>query len=276
MRLGIFAKTFAGQDPNSVLSAAGRAGYACVQYNMACSGLPAMPDAISGNEANAIALAARQHGTSIAAVSGTYNMIHPDHRVRETGLVRLRVLAARCKAMGTSMITLCTGSRDPHDQWQFHPENASKEAWSDLLREMEQALAIAEAYDLVLGVEPELANVVSSANKTRQLIQDLQSDRIAVVLDAANLFEQTSLAEQHRIVSASIDCLAEHIHMAHAKDRLADGTFVTAGRGVLDYPHYLACLKRAGFSGPLVTHGLSASEAPNVALYLSAQLASIS
>jgi hypothetical protein len=46
MRLGIFAKTFPGNDPVTVMSAARMAGYGAVQYNMACSGLPAMPDAI--------------------------------------------------------------------------------------------------------------------------------------------------------------------------------------------------------------------------------------
>ena len=35
MRLGIFAKTFAGADPAAVLGAAKAAGYAAVHYNMA-------------------------------------------------------------------------------------------------------------------------------------------------------------------------------------------------------------------------------------------------
>ena len=56
--------------------------------------------------------------------------------------------------------------------------------------------------------------------------------------------------------------------MAHAKDRAADGAFVAAGQGVLDYPHYLGALRRAGFDGPLVAHGLAADEAPAVGAFL--------
>ena len=100
MQLGIFAKTFEGVTPLDSLSQASGAGYRCVQYNMACSGLAAMPDTISVDDATAVALAARTNGMQIAAVSGTYNMIHPDTAVRERGHARLAVLASRCKAMG--------------------------------------------------------------------------------------------------------------------------------------------------------------------------------
>jgi sugar phosphate isomerase/epimerase len=272
MQRGIFAKTFEGQDPLTVMGAAAQAGYSCVQYNMACSGLAAMPDTISEAEALAVTAAAQSHGVSVCAVSGTYNMIHPDVAVRERGLARLSVLASRCKAMGTRVITLCTGTRDAEDQWRHHPDNTTKEAWRDLIEAMQQALQIAERWDVDLGIEPELANVICSAEKARQLITELETPHVKIVLDASNLFELASIDEQRAIVAASIDLLAGHIVMAHAKDRDADGGFVAAGKGVLDYAHYLRCLKRAGFGGPLVTHGLSAQEAPGVAAFLREQL----
>lgn len=56
-----------------------------------------------------------------------------------------------------------------------------------------------------------------------------------------------------------------------AKDRRADGAFATAGQGAIDWPHYRAALRRAGFEGALVTHGLDAAEAPEVARFLSRQ-----
>jgi sugar phosphate isomerase/epimerase len=88
------------------------------------------------------------------------------------------------------------------------------------------------------------------------------------VLDPANLFEVATLDEQRATVAAAIDLLADRMALGHAKDRHADGRFATAGTGVLDYPNYLACLKCAGFDGPLITHGLSAQEAPSVAVFL--------
>ncbi len=43
MQIGIFAKTFAGNDADTVLRQSAEAGYEGVQYNMACSGLASMP-----------------------------------------------------------------------------------------------------------------------------------------------------------------------------------------------------------------------------------------
>lgn len=268
MRLGIFAKTFPGTSPEPVLAAVRAAGFTTTQYNMACSGLPAMPEVIQAEEARAVADAAQASGVQVIALSGTYNMIHPDPAVRLAGHARLAVLAAAASGMGTRLLTLCTGSRDPEDQWRAHPGNDAPDAWRDLLEAMATAIAIADRHDVDLGIEPELANVVSSAAKARRLIDELGSPRLKIVLDPANLFEVASLAEQHRIVAGGIDLLSDRIVMGHAKDRTAAGEFTTAGQGVLDYPHYLACLRRAGFAGPLVAHGLAAAEAAPVAAFL--------
>ena len=156
MQFGVFAKTFEGRDPLTVLSAAQHAGFAAVQYNMACSGLASMPDALDSSVARAVASAALATGISITAVSGTYNMIHPDVAVRDRGHARLRVLAARCAALGTGFITLCTGTRDAEDQWRDHPDNHSPEAWRDLCISMAEAIRIAEEFDVVLALSPSL------------------------------------------------------------------------------------------------------------------------
>ena len=268
MQLGIFSKTFDGSEPSGVLAALRAAGFSAAQYNMACSGLPAMPDAIDAATAQAVAQAAQQHGVHLAAVSGTYNMVHPDPAVRAAGHARLAVLAAACAGLGTRLITLCTGTRDAQDQWRAHADNDSPAVWRDLLASMEIAVGIADRHGVDLGIEPELANVVSSAPRARALIDQLGSARLRIVLDPANLFEVATLAEQRSTVAQAIDLLADRIALGHAKDRRVDGSFATAGTGVLDYPHYLACLQRAGFDGPVVTHGLAASEAAGVASFL--------
>lgn len=275
MRLGIFAKTFEGQDPVRVLGAAQAAGFQSVQYNMACSGLAAMPDVITPADCAEVKRASVQTGIALAAVSGTYNMIHPDPALRSDGLRRLEVLLRSASAMGAPMVTLCTGTRDAADQWRHHPDNSSAQAWRDLLDEMAKACALAEPLGIRLGIEPELANVVATAAQARQLIDTLQSPALAIVLDPANLFEVAPLSVQRDVLSQAVDLLAPWIVMAHAKDRDAAGGFATAGRGVVDFPHFLGILRSSGFDGDLVTHGLHAHEAPSVASFLAKTLAAL-
>jgi sugar phosphate isomerase/epimerase len=268
MRLGIFARTFAGSDPRTVLAAVAAAGFPAAQYNMACSGLASLPAAVDAAVTDQIRAAAAAAGVEIVALSATFNMIHPEQAVRDDGLRRLAVLTRVAAAIGAPLVTLCTGTRDPEDQWRGHPDNATPAAWRDLLASMAVAVGHAEAAGVDLGVEPELANVVSSAAAARRLIDELQSPRVKVVLDAANLFETAPPDAQRAIVTRAVDLLADRIVLAHAKDRRADGSFVAAGRGVLDYRHYIAGLRRAGFAGTLVAHGLAAAEAPAVAAFL--------
>lgn len=273
VKLGIFAKTFSGETPLQVLQAAQKAGFATVQYNMACSGIGALPYEVSADTATAIQRAARSTGVNLAAISATYNMTHPDIKIRENGRAAFKAIAAQAHAMGSNLLTVCSGSYDAADQWRYHPHNETPQAWAVMCREFALLVEIAEAHDLYIGVEPELANVVSSAAKAKQMLADLASPRVKIVLDPANLFEAEIATAHQRIIASAVDVLGDHIIMAHAKDRDANGKFVAAGTGIIDFGHFIGCLRQVGFNGAVVTHGLNASEAPSVAGFLSKILA---
>ncbi len=276
MQLGIFAKTFAGPTPADVLTAAREAGYDCVQYNWACSGLDSMPDVVPQSVLQSTQAAVKGSGLQAVALSGTFNMIHPDKEIRRRGIARLETIITSAAALDIPMVTLCTGTRDPDDQWAAHPDNDTALAWDDLMDIMAEALRIAEYHDVCLGVEPELANTINSISKACRLMQSFDSPHLRIVLDPANLFERASDAERRETIERAIDELAPYISLCHAKDRLADGQFCVAGDGVIDYPHYLSCLKRIGYAGPMITHGLEADDAPRVARFLTASIAAVS
>ncbi|TIR13342.1 MAG: sugar phosphate isomerase/epimerase [Mesorhizobium sp.] len=268
MQIGVFAKTFPGSEPAGVLAAVRDAGFAVTQFNLACAGLPSMPDAVPEDAIDAIAAASNACGVALVALSGTYNMAHPDRAMRDDGLRRLGVVIKAAASLSVPLVTLCTGTRNADDQWAYHPDNADPEAWDDMASEMEKALQLAESHGVDLGIEPEQANIVTSASDAMRLIAEMGSKRLRVVLDPANLFEQASPEEARAIVAAAVETTAGHVAMAHAKDRFADGRFATAGSGVVNFPDFVARLKVSGFDGPLVTHGLSSDEAPGVARFL--------
>lgn len=274
MKLGIFGKTFPGTDPDQVFAQVKAAGFDAVQHNWASSGLASIPESIPDDAAATARQAALRRGVDMVAISGTTNLIHPDRAVRQQGIDRLIGIIRTAPALGAPVVTLCTGSRNAEDQWADHPDNQTPDAWKDLVASIEQLLPEAESAGVKLGVEPELANVVGSTLAARRLIDDMQSEALTIVFDPANLFdEEADLAEQRFLINHGLDLLAGFIGMAHAKDRTAEGGFIAAGQGVLDYPFFLEKLRGTGFDGPLVTHGLSADEAPSVAAFLRGQLA---
>lgn len=267
---GIFAKTFPRPTVEETFEVVANHGLNWVQFNMACAGLPSLPTEIEPALIERIKKAADKYNISFAAVSGTYNMIHPDQQVREEGLRRFGVLASACQAMGTTVITLCTGTRDPLDMWRYHPDNSSRLAWKDLLTSLEKALAIAEKEQLTLAFEPEHNNVISTAAKGAELLRELRSSRLKVVIDPANII--TSKSEQTRLLNEAFDLLGEHIILAHAKDFGPDGTILAAGQGLLDYTQYIALLKSINFNGALVLHGLVEEEVEESTRFLKNKL----
>ena len=272
MRLGIFARTFSRPTVEGVFDAVREHQLDCVQFNMACAGLPTLPDDIAPSLAIRIHEASMSRGTEIAAVSGTYNMAHPDPEARQAGLRRLRTLASACHGMGTPVITLCTGTRDPENMWRWHPENASSQAWSDLLSSMEAALRIAEEEQVTLAFEPERANVVNTAAKGHALLAAMQSSRLKVVIDPANLIVPGDEHQMSQVLDEAFDLLGEYIVIAHAKDRGADDTFQTAGGGILDYDQYVRLLRAAAFDGPFILHGLTEGQVDAALQFLRGKL----
>lgn len=278
MKLGIFTKTFERPTLDAKLAAVTAQGMHAVQFNLSCAGLPSLPD--DPDELDAATCAQiretfARHGVTMSAISGTFNMIHPDPAVRVTGLRRLKVLAAACPALGTSLITLCTGTRNPDNMWRRHPDNDTPAAWQDLLTTMEQAVAIAAEYDVVMAFEPEVANVVDSARKGRLLLDAMRSPHLKVCMDGANIFHAGELAHMQAILDEAFELLGPDIALAHAKDLIRDGAAGdrAAGSGVLDYGYYLGLLQRACYRGPLVMHSLREDEVARTVAFLAEKMA---
>ena len=272
MKIGVFAKVYDRPTLAEVFDALVAGGFHTTQFNLSCAGLEDMPESVDAEALNGIRREAAAHQLELAAVSGTYNMISPNPQVRRDGLRRLRVLAAACAAMGTPIITLCTGSRDATNMWRWHADNASPDAWRDLLVEMRQAVQIADEFEVTLGVEPEGANVIADAHKARQLLDELGSPRVKIIMDGANLFHDVNFSHQQARMDEAFELLHNDIAMAHAKDLVDDGhghiEWRAAGDGALDYRHYLWLLRQYGFKGSLLLHGLSERQVPGCAAML--------
>ncbi len=273
MQLGIFAKTFPRPTFPETLDAVVGHGLRHIQFNFACVGLAPLPETVDSHLLAKVRQDCAAHNVHIAGVSGTFNMAHPDPQVRADGIRRLGALAAATRALGASFISLCTGTRDRQDMWRAHPENDSPEAWHDLRETLEAALVIAESQGLLFGLEPESGNVVSSAAQARRLIDEMKSPRLKVILDPANLFHHGEVVNGELMrarLREALDLLAPDLHMAHAKEMAGDGSLggLPPGAGLVDWEFYLDGLRRAGFGGPLVLHGLPESAVSDAVQFL--------
>jgi sugar phosphate isomerase/epimerase len=134
---------------------------------------------------------------------------------------------------------------------------------------------MAETAGITLGIEPEVGNVVDSAQRAHRLVQEMRSPRLGIIMDGANLFKAGSLPRMREILTEAFDLLGNRIVLAHAKDLSGDGHAgqEAAGTGLLDYELYLRLLHQADYTGPLILHSLTEAQVPASIAFLKQKLA---
>ena len=262
MNLGIFAYTFVRPTVAEVFDAISAHGLANTEWNYTAVGLQEVPDSVDPAFAESVRSAAAERGITVDSVAGYSNMVDPDPERRREAMGRLFGLIRAARSFGADKVALCSGSRDPHSMWRWHPDNDDPAAWRDLCASMGDALHVAEQSDITLVFEPEVNNVVHTAGRARQLLDELASPRLKVVFDGANIYHKGELARQHEMLTAAIDLLGDDIVLVHAKDIEEDGDagHSAAGQGKLDFSHYVGELRRAGYDGTILLHGLEEAD----------------
>jgi sugar phosphate isomerase/epimerase len=274
MQIGIMARTFSQPTLKEMLDAIVSHDIYYIQFGFNCVVLPELPERIDLSLCDEINNEMAKRRITMSAISGTFNMIDPDVNKRQNGLIGLERIASVCNRLGTSIITLCTGTKDPYNMWRRHPDNDSEEAWNDLVSSMGEALKTAEKYNVILAIEPEVSNVIDSAIKGRRLIDEFKSPHLKVCMDGANIFHKGELPRMREILDETFDLLGDHVVLAHAKDLDHDGDagHLPAGKGLLDYNHYLSLFKTHNIDVPIILHGLAEGDVDNCVNFLHKKL----
>src|SRR5207247_817971 len=113
LHLGLLAVEFPHATLAENLEGMRPAGAKGVQFDLECVVGETLPMLLDDATIERIRAGFAERGLELSALSGLYNMIHPDPRVRRLGrdgLMRVIEIAAR---LGCPIVTLCTGTRDP-------------------------------------------------------------------------------------------------------------------------------------------------------------------
>jgi sugar phosphate isomerase/epimerase len=274
MIAGIFTRTYAEKSAH-VFDLVKRDGFAAAQLNLISLGLESLPLTIDLAQLTAAAAAAQRAGVTLVALSGTYNMAHPDKARRLDARPRFENVCRAAAAMEIGLVTLCTGSRDGANMWAHHAENKTPAAMRDLRAEMDWALDVAARHGLTLAIEPEPGNVIADARIARRFLNEVKSDRLKIILDAANLLPPEALPRQHAVMDEAVALLGADTVLAHGKDIDAQGHVVAPGQGAVDLAHFVRALRKANYKGALVAHGFEEKDAKTAAAALTKLIAEV-
>jgi len=268
MNIGICTTDFTCDRADTIFGKMSELGVNVTQFAFAsvaeCEFVPddhiELPERIPVAAMNAIIKASDMHGVEITAVNGTYNMTHPDAEVRAEGLKRFVGFAKAAKELGASTITLCSGTRSTVSLWSPHPDNSSDAAWYDMSESMKGVCEIAERYDMTLAIETEAANIIDTAERARKIMDDTGSDKLKMIMDAANLFHAGEAKRENveRVMTHAFELFGRDIRIAHGKDiRESDGIdFCATGEGIIDFELFAKLLSKYECQCDFMLHGI--------------------
>jgi len=264
MELGIFSRTYETGNLDETYRRMTSHDIFHTQFNLSNAGLPTLPETMDERKTEEILALTRRYRITLDALSGTFNMIDPDEDARKRGLAQFRTQCEIARNLGIPIVSLCTGSKNRESKWKWHENNLKPSSWDDLMRSTEIILPYAQDNGIILGVEPEVSNIVNSPEKARAYLDAVRDSHLKIIMDGANLFRPEQTTDMDRILAEAFDLLGKDIVLAHAKDFVIDESlsFVAAGQGVLNFKQYFALLKGCGYDGVVEMHGLNEAQVP--------------
>jgi len=277
MYLGIFSNVIAGATPEEVARKTREHGLRSVQF------VPSRTAADPRGEEAAVAAAFERwaaayarEGIEICGVGGYLNLLHPDPERRQRNHRLFRSYLRGTKAIGCRYISTETGSYAPTGEWDFDPRNRTPEAWEDLRRVTEDMVEAAAREDVVILYEPYIVNVCATPELGAQLVREINSPHLALLMDPTNWFEAEQVRPEcvRAVIERGFAAERGLFRLAHAKDVAppAPGSRKPAlpgpGQGILDYATYVRLLTEHGYTGPLIIEHLTEDEIPAAAAYV--------
>ena len=199
LALGIMTRHVERDSLAEVAAAIAGYGLTAVQLTLESAGLEPIPARLDRSTAQRIGTTLRDAGLTVAAVSGTFNVLDPDRARRRDYLDRFARLCDALPWLGASVVTTCTGTRDPHSMWA--PASCQRRAGG--LGRASRAdghtmVGMAARAGVTMAFEPETANVASSPAKAQRLLETINSPHLGITLDPANFFRPADLPRMRR------------------------------------------------------------------------------
>jgi sugar phosphate isomerase/epimerase len=241
-RLGLRAHDFGCQSPEALARRLASYGATCVQLALAKAlpGIAAGTEPLDSASAEKIRTSFDSTGIRISVLGCYINPVHPDQAALEAGLRRFEAHLRAARLFGCRIVGTETGPVEP----------AEDKAFVTLLKNIERLVAIAESSGAIVGVEPVAdTHVLSSIEKTSNLLAAILSPALGVIFDPVNLVPAAGLAmSQEAFFKEAFDAFGSRIVAVHAKDfRMESGRKsapLPAGSGEMDYPRFFGMLRK--------------------------------
>ena len=191
----------------------------------------------------------RDNGIEISSLGVFTNLIATDETELASNLAyftrMMEIAAHNCIPVVATECGFTPGKRG------INPDTLERD-FSLLAKNLEYLATKAGEFDLSLALEPCIIDIVPSAKRTADLLAQIDSARLRVLLDPANLIANNTESEMFAH-------LTPHISYFHGKDRKLNDVYGRAvGDGDIDWPLFFDLYRRHTPGKPFILEYVTA------------------
>lgn len=173
-------------------------------------------------------------GFSVPVLGCYINPIDADEERLERSLRRFEAFIRYAQVFGAGVVGTETGVAHRVEYPLY------REEYQLFMRGLSRLVESAERYGVDIGIEPVCTGTVCSPQIMHQVLDEIRSERVKVILDLSNLLTVEAIPNQRRIVDDSFELFGDRIQVVHLKDfKVVDGKkqFAPPTKGMMDIPY---------------------------------------
>lgn len=199
-------------------------------------------EGLTGGLAEHIKRELKKNGLSVAVYGCYLNLANPDPGQLAEILEEYQANIRFAAYLGAALVGTETGA--PNTEYRSCPECRSEEALGTFIRNVRLAVGYAEQFGVAFAIEPVWKHIVYSPERTRAVLDAVNSPNLQVIFDPVNLLSEENHTRQKEIFDSMLALNGGEIAVLHAKDyTVKDHKIIPTAPGEtknLDYSGILA------------------------------------
>ncbi|MBM7453254.1 sugar phosphate isomerase/epimerase [Acholeplasma morum] len=265
IKIGIRAHDMGKMDAKSLFEEANNFGFDGIQLvvNKALVPEPQLTKE-AFEELNAV------KNTNVFLLGSYFNPIHSDLQKIETGMNRFFKQLELASILNTEYVATETGSYND-DQWTYHVNNHTEEAYQKVLSKMRILVKKAEEVNRTVLIEAAFGHVIYKASVLKRLVLDLNSKHVGVIVDLYNLLNLENYTEHESILEDALITLKPYIKVFHLKNYIyQDNKLVQTGlhRGEMNYQRLLPLMVKSNPNAYYIFEGITGEDIKDSLCYI--------
>ena len=201
-------------------------------------------------------------GIDVAMLGAYFNPVHSNEKIRKEAIQNFKDHLMVAELFKTEYVGSETGSYND-DKWTYHPQNETEEAYQKTLFVFQDLVKVAEKVQKKVAIEGAYNHVISTPQRLKRLVDDLNSDHVSIIVDLFNYLNINNHTQYKSIFDECIHLFQDRIVIFHLKNYIIEeGKLrqVSLEKGRFDYFYLLSTIKKSCPQATLILEGITGDE----------------